>query len=126
MQGSVLTGAWATPAARCVAAAIVLVMIYYFVTSDAIRAGNPFLVPDLLLTVLLAIAALLPRRLAVPSLIFAFAWSAAVFTVSLSTYAVRGEFAAGANHLALIIPAVAMAVVLSATTLAGHRARPGR
>jgi hypothetical protein len=35
-----------------------------------------------------------------------------VFTVSLATYTLRGAFADGANHLALIIPAITMAAVL--------------
>lgn len=100
---------------RGVALVVVLVMIWYFVTTDAIRSENPFLVPDALLTVLLLTAALLPRRLAVPALIFAFAWASAVYTVSLCTYAVRGAFAEGANHLALIIPMVLAAGFLMAS-----------
>ncbi|MGH3465101.1 MAG: hypothetical protein ACRDP9_26840 [Kribbellaceae bacterium] len=102
-----------TTAARCVALAIVLVMVFYFLTSDAIRSGNPFLVPDALLAVFLLTAAVLPRRWAVPALIFALAWAAAVFTVSLCTYIVRGEFADGADHIALIVPCVAMAAWLA-------------
>jgi hypothetical protein len=92
--------------ARAVALAVVVVMIFYFTTTDAISSSNPFLVPDALLTVLLLVCALLPRRFAEPALIFSLAWAAAVYTVSLCTYAVRGEFAEGADHFALIIPAV--------------------
>jgi hypothetical protein len=103
----------ATTAARIVALMITAVIVHYFLTSDAIRAGNPFLVPDALLTVLLLASALLPRRLAAPAMIFAFAWAAAVLTVSLCTYIVRGAFAEGANHLALIVPSVAMAGLLA-------------
>jgi hypothetical protein len=101
--------------ARVVAVALVLVMAYYFATSNAIRSGNAFLVPDALLTVFLLAAAVLPSRWAGPALIFALAWAAAVWTVSLCTYAVRGEFADGANHLALILPAVAAAAFLAVT-----------
>ncbi|MBM7785884.1 hypothetical protein [Tenggerimyces flavus] len=96
--------------ARVVAILLALVMIWYFVTSNAIRSDNPFLVPDALLTVLLVVAVVVPRP---PLLIFAFAWAAAVWTTSLCTYAVRGEFWQGANHLALITPAVVAAVLLA-------------
>jgi hypothetical protein len=109
-----MTGNPAT-AARVVAIVIAAVMVHYLLTSDAVRAGNPFLVPDALLTVLLLTSALLPRRLAVPAMIFAFAWAAAVLTVSLCTYIVRGAFADGADHLALILPSVAMAGLLART-----------
>jgi hypothetical protein len=101
--------------ARVVALGTTLVMAHYFLTTDAIRAGNPFLLPDALLTVLLLASALLRRRFAAPAMIFAFGWAAAVYTVSLCTYAVRGEFAEGANHLALIIPSMLAAAFLAAT-----------
>lgn len=96
--------------ARGVAAALTLVMIYYFWTSDAIRSGNPFLVPDLLLTLFALASLLLPRRVAVPAMIFAFAWAAGVLTVSLFTHLVRDEFPV--DHLFLILPSIAMAALL--------------
>jgi hypothetical protein len=105
-------GRTAVAAARFVAIAITLVMVWYFATQDVIRSDNPFLVPDALLTVLLLTAAILPRRLSVPGLIFAFAFATAVYSVSLSTYVVRGAFTDGANHLALIIPMLVMAALL--------------
>ncbi|MFC6023717.1 hypothetical protein ACFP2T_47140 [Plantactinospora solaniradicis] len=100
--------------ARGIAAALTLVMVYYFWTSDAIRSGNPFLVPDLLLTLFALVSLLLPRRVAVPAMIFAFAWAAGVLTVSLFTYVVRGEFPV--DHLFLILPSIAMAVLLGRIT----------
>lgn len=99
--------------ARWTSGALTVVMIYYFVTSDAIRAGNPFLVPDLVLTVLLPVSATLRGRLAVPAMIFAFAWAAAVWTVSLCTYITRGAFADGANHIPLILSSVVAAGLLA-------------
>ncbi|WP_192765923.1 hypothetical protein [Plantactinospora soyae] len=96
--------------ARGVAAVMGLVMVHYFWTSDAIRAGNPFLVPDLLLTLFALVSSLLPRRVAVPAMIFAFGWAAGVLTVSLFSYVVRNEFPV--DHLFLILPSVAMAVLL--------------
>ena len=115
---TLLTRAWQNKevaAARCVALAITLVMIWYFITSDAIRSDNPFLVPDLLLTAFLLAAGLLPAGIARPALVFAFGWTSAVLTVSLFTYIVRDEFSQGANHLAMIIPSLAMAAILTLT-----------
>ncbi|MEU4534133.1 hypothetical protein AB0G15_04605 [Streptosporangium sp. NPDC023825] len=109
----------ATTTARWVIVALTGTMIYYFVTSNAIRPGNPFLVPDMILTVLLPASAAFRGRFAVPAMIFALAWSAAVWTVSLCTYSTRGAFADGANHLALIIPSVVAAGLLA--TGAGYR-----
>ncbi|GII52435.1 hypothetical protein Pth03_08240 [Planotetraspora thailandica] len=108
--------------ARIVALALVAVMAVYFITSDAIRSGNPFLVPDALLTALLAVSAAFRGRLAVPVMIFSFAWAAAVWTVSLCTYITRGAFEDGANHLALIIPSVGVAGLLAVVSAASDRA----
>ncbi|GAA4190212.1 hypothetical protein GCM10022252_28190 [Streptosporangium oxazolinicum] len=105
--------------ARWTIVALTVVMIYYFVTSNAIRSGNPFLVPDLILTVLLPASAALRGRVAVPAMIFAFAWASAVWTVSLCTYITRGAFADGANHLLLIFSSVLAAGLLAITAL-GH------
>ncbi|WP_121159517.1 hypothetical protein [Micromonospora pisi] len=101
-----------TTIARGVGAALTLVMVHYFVTSDAIRSGNAFLVPDLALTVLVLVSVLLPGRFAVPGMIFAYGWATAVYSVSLATYTVRGDFADGANHIALILPSLVMAGLL--------------
>ncbi|MEU8382727.1 hypothetical protein [Streptosporangium sp. NPDC048865] len=108
----------ATTTARWVIVLLTAVMIYYFVTSDAIRAGNPFLVPDLILTALLPASAALRGRLAVPAMTFAFAWSAAVWTVSLCTYITRGAFADGANHIPLILAGVVAAALLATSVSA--------
>jgi hypothetical protein len=112
-------------AARGVALVISVVMIYYFATAGVIRSDNPFLVPDALLTVFLLTAALLPRRLAAPGLIFAFGWDTAVYTTSLCTYAVRGEFAEGTDHIALILPSLAMALLLIQGVSKCRTRRPG-
>lgn len=106
--------------ARVVALLLVLAMIWYFATSNAIRPDNLFLVPDALLTALLLAAAVVPRSWATPGLTFAFAFAAAVWTTSLSAYAVRGEFAQGANHLALITPCVVLAVLLAVAARDGR------
>jgi hypothetical protein len=100
-------------AARGVALAIVVVMIFYFATADVIRSDNPFLVPDALLTAFLLAAALSPRRIAAAALIFAFTWDIAVYTTSLSNHAVRGTFTGALDHFALIVPSLVMAVLLA-------------
>lgn len=98
--------------ARIVAAIQATVMTVYFLVTDAVRADNPFLVPDLLLTVLLVVAACLPARWAVPALVFAFGLAAGVWTVSLSHYAVRGELVDGLDHLPLIGASVVQSLFL--------------
>jgi uncharacterized membrane protein len=100
-------------AGRAVAFVIAIIMTQYFFTSDAVRSDNAFLVPDLLLVAFLLTASLLPQRAAVPALLFAFGWETGVFTTSLFTYIVRDEFAEGANHLALILPSLLMAILLA-------------
>ncbi|ROT26790.1 hypothetical protein [Micromonospora sp. HM5-17] len=113
--------------ARLVAAAIAVVMVHYFATSNAIRADNPFLVPDAFILLSVLVSPLLPRRAAVPAMIFAFGWSAGVLTVSLFTYVVRDEFPVG--HLFLIGPCLILAALLGrvvarqlvAERLAEHR-----
>lgn len=107
-----------TRVARCVAVVMSLVMTNYLLTDAVHRDDNPFLVPDVLVAVLLGGSASLPRRLAAPAMLFAFAWTAGVITVSLFSYVVRGEFAVG--NLALILVSVAMAVPLA------YRLAPGR
>ncbi|MGX7676935.1 hypothetical protein [Plantactinospora sp. DSM 117369] len=96
--------------ARGAAAALTVVMVWYFATSDALRSDNPFLVPDLLVLVFALGSSLLPRRAAVPVMIFTFGWAAGVFTTSLFHYVVRGEFPV--DHIFLILPALVMAVLL--------------
>ncbi|MDR7384863.1 hypothetical protein [Promicromonospora iranensis] len=98
--------------ARIVAAIQATVMTVYFLVTNAVRADNPFFVPDLLLTVLLVVAASLPARWAVPALVFAFGLAAGVWTVSLSHYAVRGELVDGLDHLPLIGACVVQSLFL--------------
>jgi hypothetical protein len=99
--------------ARAVAAVLAAVMLTFLVVSGAIRADNPFLVPDLLLSVLLLAAAALPARWAASGLLFAFGLAAGVWTTSLSHYAVRGEVVDGLDHLPLIGACVVQSVFLA-------------
>jgi sugar lactone lactonase YvrE len=101
----------AVAVARGVAAVLVCVMTWYFWTSDAIRDGNPFLVPDILLTLLLVAGVALPRGAARPTLVFAFAWSAGVLSVAWFSSVVRGEFPVG--HPLMILAAVLAAALLA-------------
>lgn len=105
--------------ARLAAAAIVVVMVHYFLTSNAIRADNPFLVPDAFILLFTLVAPLLPRRAAIPAMIFAFAWAAAVLTVSFFTYAVRDVLRV--DHLFLIVPSLILAALLG--RIAAHGAK---
>ncbi|SDQ51792.1 hypothetical protein [Thermostaphylospora chromogena] len=104
--------------ARGVAAVMTVIMVVYLALDGAHRPANPFLVPDIAVAVLLAGAALLPRRAAPVGLVFAFAWTAGVITVSLFSYVVRGEFSWG--NLALVL-----AALVTAASLAGDTVRDG-
>ncbi|GAA3779169.1 hypothetical protein GCM10022225_79150 [Plantactinospora mayteni] len=96
--------------ARGMAGALTVAMVWYFATSDALRSENPFLVPDLLVAIFALASSLLPRRAAVPAMIFTFGWAAGVFTTSLFHYVVRGEFPV--DHIFLILPSLVLAVLL--------------
>ncbi|WP_129789378.1 hypothetical protein [Promicromonospora panici] len=98
--------------ARVVAVLLATVMIVFLVVSGAIRPDNAFLVPDLLLSVLLLIAASLPSRWAATVLLFAFGLAVGVWTASLSHYAVRGELVDGLDHLPLIAACVIQSLFL--------------
>ncbi|MEW2357178.1 hypothetical protein [Spirillospora sp. NPDC029432] len=77
---------------------------------DSWRDDNLFLVPDLILCVLLLVSAALPARYAAPAVAFALAMCTGVFTASVSSYAVRGEFG-GASLLGVIGCAVVAALL---------------
>jgi hypothetical protein len=98
-------------AARTVALIIATIMTVYFVVTDAVRADNPFLVPDLVLAVALLVSALLPRRLASPALIFSFGWAAGVFTTSMCTHIINGRFPV--DHVVLLIFCTAVPALLA-------------
>lgn len=106
--------------ARGLASAFAAMMIYYFVFDDPIRADNPFLVADAVLVLLMLGAASVRGWLRTPMLIFSYGWAAGVWTVSLSTYAIRGEFAQGSIHIPLIAACLVGTGVLALDLARGH------
>ncbi|MFC7624290.1 hypothetical protein [Microlunatus sp. GCM10028923] len=113
---------------RGIAGILAAFMAAYFVTDNfggtsVLRLSNPFLIPDLLIVLLLGIAALLPSRPGRPMLIFSLAWSAAVWTVSLAHLIMAGQVARGLGHLGMILPAVIAAVLV---IMMQARQRPDR
>jgi hypothetical protein len=82
--------------------------------SNSWSPDNLFLVPDLIITAALVIAALLPKRLARPALLFAFGLAAGVLMTATSWYAIRGQLG-----LASLIGAAASAV-MAALVAAGR------
>lgn len=89
--------------------------VFLFV-SDSWRPDNLFLVPDLIITAALVVAAVLPERLARPALLFAFGLAAGVLMTATAWYAVRGQLG-----LASLIGAVAAAVAAILVVVAGRR-----
>jgi ABC-type dipeptide/oligopeptide/nickel transport system permease component len=110
--------------ARVVAAILATVMLVFLALTGAIRADNPFMVPDLLLSVLLLVTACLPARWAAPALLFAFGLASGVWTASLSHYAVRGELVDGLDHLPLIGACVIQSVFLVRRLIRGPVGTP--
>ncbi|RFS81039.1 hypothetical protein D0T12_34120 [Actinomadura spongiicola] len=93
---------------------------------DSWRDDNLFLVPDLILCALLLGAATLPVPYAAPALGFTLAMSTGVFTVSVSSYAVRGEL--GTASLLGTAACATVAALLHAHLLRhgpGKARRPG-
>jgi hypothetical protein len=115
-------------AARVIALIIVTIMAAYFITTDAIRGNNPFLVPDMVLTAALLVSALLPQRSAAPALIFSFGWAAGDYTTSMFTHIIDGRFPV--DHVLLILFCVGVPVLLARDLLRGRQAAgsmyPGR
>ncbi|MGH3877565.1 MAG: hypothetical protein ACRDSK_11085 [Actinophytocola sp.] len=101
------TTMWARVAALALSAGT---FVFLFL-NDSWRADNLFLVPDLLLCAVLAVAALLPDRPAVPALIYAFGMAAGVLAASVASYAVDGRL--GAASLFGAVVAVVMAALLA-------------
>jgi uncharacterized membrane protein len=95
---------------RVAAGALSAGTFLFLFINDSWRAENLFLVPDLLLCAVLAVAALLPDGRAVPALVFAFGMAAGVLAASVASYAVDGRL--GAASLFGAVVAVVMAAVL--------------
>ncbi|WP_434440285.1 hypothetical protein [Lentzea sp. E54] len=100
---------------RVVAVTLSVGTFGFLFVSDAWRAGNLFLVPDLVLCTLLVAAASVRGRLVVPALIFALGLAAGVLITSVSAYAVDGRLgvASLAGALGAVVVAVALARVRS-------------
>ncbi|GAA1981168.1 hypothetical protein GCM10009718_17730 [Isoptericola halotolerans] len=96
---------------RAVALALSAATFAFLFIHDTFRLDNLFLVPDLLLCLVLVIGALLPRRSARPVLLAGFAAAAAVFSVSVASYAVRGDL--GLASLLGVVLSLAMVVLLT-------------
>lgn len=91
--------------ARIIAIALSVITFAFIFIHDNFRLDNIFFIPDMLLCVVLIVAALLPARLAVPLLIATYGAAAGIFSVSVASYAVRGEFGL-ASFIGIIISSV--------------------
>jgi hypothetical protein len=106
---------------RVAAVALSVSTFVFLFLHDSWRSDNLFLVPDLLLCLLLLVAAALPAKLAGPALLGAFAFASGVLATSVSSYAVDGRLG-----VASLFGAVAAAVVAGAVASAGRYAGPDR
>ena len=96
--------------ARILAAVIGVATVAFLFILGNVRADNLFLMPDLLFSAVLVVAALLPERHARPALLVGFAVATGVLLTSVSSYNVRGEL--GTLSLIGLVPCAVMAVVL--------------
>jgi hypothetical protein len=109
---------------RVVAVGISVSTFVFLFLHDSWRSDNLFLVPDLVLTAALLVAALLPDRIAVRAMTITLGFSAGVFATSVASYAVRDEF--GAASLLGTAGCIVMAVLLTRrTTLDPAESREG-
>jgi hypothetical protein len=76
---------------RVAALALSVGTFAFLFINDSWRSDNLFLVPDLILCVVLAVAAAMPARWAGSALLFAFALTAGVLMTSVASYAVDGR-----------------------------------
>lgn len=97
---------------RLVAAVISVSTFVFLFLHDSWHADNLFLVPDLILIVALAVAAVLPDRPARLALPVAFAYTGGVLATSAASYAVRNEL--GLPSLTGAIVALALAGLMTA------------
>ncbi|BBH65775.1 hypothetical protein ACTI_24600 [Actinoplanes sp. OR16] len=96
---------------RLAAATLSITTFAYLFVHDSWRRDNPFLVPDLILCVVLALAASLPAPAATAALPLGFAYAAGVLAVSVSSYAVTGTLGAPS-----LLGATAATVLAAAST----------
>lgn len=85
--------------------------IAFLFLGDGWRLSNIFLIPDLIVTLVLAAAAFLPRAQLLPSLLGGFAMGAGVFATASADYLVEGRIGIGAG-IALVTCLVSAGFVL--------------
>lgn len=105
---------------RVAAVALAVITFIFFFIHDTFRLDNIFFIPDVLLCVALVIGGISPRRLAVPVLMASFGAAVGIFSVSVASYAVRGEFGA-ASFLGVLVSMVMVVVVSRFTAVVEKR-----
>lgn len=108
--------------ARIAALPVSLVLIWWLAFDADYRADNIFALPDLAFSILLVVAAFLPRRAAVPLLAVGFYFGSGVITVAAFERLAQGETGPGTLNFAIVAVYLAMALLLSFKV--GLTARP--
>lgn len=104
--------------ARIIAIGVGLSTFIFLFPLGSWRADNIFLIPDLILSPALIIAALLPARIARPALLLALGFASGVLITAGNAYAVRGEFGLAQAGAGLVLVA---AVLTLLTTVRRNR-----
>ncbi|MBL7253284.1 hypothetical protein [Paractinoplanes lichenicola] len=97
--------------ARTAAVLTAVGTVGYLFPAGLFRTDNIFLIPDLLLSLLLLLAAAAPARYAVTDLLCAFCFAGGVLVTAVSWYAVDGRVGPGAL-LGAVTSAVMAAVLI--------------
>lgn len=85
--------------------------IAFLFIGDGWRLSNIFLIPDLIVSLVLAASALLPRARLLPPLLCGFAMGAGVFATASADYLVQGRIGVGAG-IALLTCLVSAGFIL--------------
>ncbi|WP_030158168.1 hypothetical protein [Glycomyces sp. NRRL B-16210] len=99
--------------ARILALPVSLVLIWWLASDADYRSDNIFALPDLAFSLLLVVAAFLPRRAAVPLLTVGFYFGSGVITVAAFERLAGGDTGPGVLNFAIAALYLATALVLS-------------
>lgn len=111
--------------ARVLALPVSLILVWWLATDADYRSDNIFALPDLAFSLLLIVAAFLPRRAAVPLLTVGFYFGSGVITVAAFERLAQSETGPGTLNFAIAAIYLAMALILSFKVgLTSQQAKP--
>lgn len=95
---------------RYIAVFIGVTTLFFLFLHGSFRSDNIFLVPDLILSALLLVAAALPKRIAAVMLLFGFGLAVGVFVTATVSSMIQGQM--GIPTLVAAIGSLAISIIL--------------